>query len=97
MLPHNIPSRETTNNVVKMKRKSLMRIVPCAILLSGNKRHKLCMALGGNEIPGASFFFSFDQKAKESTFVSVFVFVCLLFFFFFFSKSGVECLGRTSF
>lgn len=55
------------------------------------------MALGGNEIPGASvFFFSFDQKAKESTFVSVFVFVCLLFFSFF-SKSGVECLGRTSF
>lgn len=54
------------------------------------------MALGGNEIPGASVFFSFDQKAKESTFVSVFVFVCLLFFSFF-SKSGVECLGRTSF
>lgn len=55
------------------------------------------MALGGNEIPGASvFFFSFDQKAKESTFVSVFVFVCLLFFSFF-SKSGVKCLGRTSF
>lgn len=45
------------------------------------------MALGGNEIPGASvFFFSFDQKAKESTFVSVFVFVCLLFFSFFFQK-----------
>lgn len=42
------------------------------------------MALGGNEIPGASVFFSFDQKAKESTFVSVFVFVCLLFFFFLF-------------
>lgn len=53
------------------------------------------MALGGNEIPGASVF-SFDQKAKESTFVSVFVFVCLLFFSFF-SKSGVKCLGRTSF
>lgn len=55
------------------------------------------MALGGNEIPGASvFFFFFDQKAKESTFVSVFVFDCLLFFSFF-SKSGVKCLGRTSF
>ena len=49
------------------------------------------MALGGNEIPGASVFFPFDQKAKESTFVSVFVFVCLLFFFFFFfqKRSGM--------
>lgn len=95
MLPHNIPSRETTNNVVKMKRKSLMRIVPCAILLSGNKRHKLWL-LVVMKFPEPLFFFSFDQKAKESTFVSVFVFVCLLFFSFF-SKSGVKCLGRTSF
>lgn len=85
MLPHNIPSRETTNNVVKMKRKSLMRIVPCAILLSGNKRHKLWL-LVVMKFPEPLFFFSFDQKAKESTFVSVFVFVCLLFFSFFFQK-----------
>lgn len=96
MLPHNIPSRETTNNVVKMKRKSLMRIVPCAILLSGNKRHKLCMALGGNEIPGASFFFlSIKKRKKALLYPFLFLFAC--FFFSFFSKSGVECLGRTSF
>lgn len=55
------------------------------------------MALGGNEIPAASVFFFLSIKAKESTFVSIFVFVCLLFFSFFFSKSEVECLGRASF
>ena len=54
------------------------------------------MALGGNEIPAASVFF-LSIKAKESTFVSVFVFVCLLFFLFCFFKSGVECLERASF
>ena len=48
------------------------------------------MALGGNEIPAASVFF-LSIKAKESTFVSVFVFVCLLFFlsFFFQKRSGM--------
>lgn len=40
------------------------------------------MALGGNEIPAASVFFFLLIKGKESTFVSVFVFVCLIFFLF---------------
>lgn len=70
------------------KKKSLLGIVPCAILLSGNKSHKLWLlvVMKFPEPLFFFFFFSFDQKAKESTFVSVFVFVCLLFFFFFFQK-----------
>lgn len=54
------------------------------------------MALGGNEIPGASVFFFFQSKSERKHFCIRFCF-CLLAFFSFFSKTGVECLGRTSF
>lgn len=54
------------------------------------------MALGGNEIPGASVFFFFRSKSEREHFCIRFCF-CLLAFFFFFFKSGVKCLGRTSF
>ena len=99
MLPYNIPSKKQRwNNVAKMSQqrcnavlhwKSLLRIVPCTITLNGNKSHKLWL-LVVMKFPQPLFFF-LSIKAKESTFVSVFVFVCLLFFlsFFFQKRSGM--------
>lgn len=44
------------------------------------------MALGGNEIPGASVFFFFRSKSEREHFCIRFCFCLLAFFFFFFQK-----------